>query len=79
MQSIFGNDTVWKQCSFNTWSNQHKLGGTPLEVTCLKSDINGIIKKWIYITTKAGNDYILIEKNYNGLQWQTGQVNIENK
>ena len=30
LKSIFGSDTVWKQCSFNTWSNQHKLGGTPL-------------------------------------------------
>ena len=27
LKGIFGNDTVWKQCSFNTWSNQHKLGG----------------------------------------------------
>ena len=28
LKSIFGDDTVWKQCSFNTWSNKHKLGGT---------------------------------------------------
>ena len=35
LQSIFGNDTVWKQCSFNTWSNKHKLSGTPLRLSLI--------------------------------------------
>ena len=35
LQNIFGSDTVWKQCSFNTWSNKHKLGGTPLRLSLI--------------------------------------------
>ena len=27
------NYPLWKQTSFNTFNGQHKLGGTPLEVT----------------------------------------------
>ena len=36
LKGIFGDDTVWKQCSFNTWSNQHKLGAHHLDLICLK-------------------------------------------
>ena len=29
LKSLYGNDTNWKQTSYNTDSNSHKLGGTP--------------------------------------------------
>jgi hypothetical protein len=28
-KSLYGQDTVWKKTSYNTWGGIHKLGGTP--------------------------------------------------
>jgi len=29
LKSLYGSDTNWKQTSYNTFRNEHKLGGTP--------------------------------------------------
>jgi hypothetical protein len=29
LKSLYGSDTNWKQCSYNTSHNMHRLGGTP--------------------------------------------------
>jgi len=66
LQNIFGSDTVWKQCSFNTWSNKHKLGGTPLRGNMPEIGYQYDVLRNAFIPTRPGNDYILIEKK---LQW----------
>ena len=66
LQGIFGSDTVWKQCSFNTWSNKHKLGGTPLRGNMPEIGYQWDVLRNAFIPPKPGNDYILIEKK---LQW----------
>ena len=66
LKSIFGDDTVWKQCSFNTWSNQHKLGGKPFRFNMPEIGYTYDSLRDGFIPPKPGNDYILIEKK---LQW----------
>ena len=66
MQNIFGSDTVWKQCSFNTWSNKHKLGGTPLRGNMPEIGYQWDVLRNAFIPPKPGSGYILIEKK---LQW----------
>ena len=66
LKGIFGNDTVWKQCSFNTWSNKHKLDGTPFRFNMPEIGYTYDSLRDGFIPPKPGNDYILIEKK---LQW----------
>ena len=66
LQGIFGSDTKWKQCSFNTWKNKHKLGGTPLRYNMAEIGYTYDSLRDGFIPPKPGNDYILIEKT---LQW----------
>ena len=66
LQNIFGSDTVWKQCSFNTWSNKHKLGGTPLRGNMPEIGYQWDVLRNAFIPPKPGSGYILIEKK---LQW----------
>ncbi len=66
LQNIFGSDTVWKQCSFNTWSNKHKLGGTPLRGNMPEIGYQWDVLRNAFLPQKPGSDYILIEKK---LQW----------
>ena len=66
LQGIFGSDTVWKQCSFNTWKNKHKLGGTPLRYNMAEIGYTYDSLRDAFIPPKPGNGYILIEKT---LQW----------
>ena len=66
LQGIFGSDTKWKQCSFNTWKNKHKLGGTPLRYNMAEIGYTYDSLRDAFIPPKPGNDYILIEKT---LQW----------
>ena len=62
LQGIFGSDTVWKQCSFNTWKNKHKLGGTPFRYYMPEIGYTYDSLRDAFISPKPGNDYILIEK-----------------
>jgi len=64
LQGIFGSDTIWKQCSFNTW--KHKLGGTPLRYNMAEIGYTYDSLRDAFIPPKPGNGYILIEKT---LQW----------
>ena len=66
LKGIFGSDTVWKQCSFNTWSNKHKLGGTPFRFNMPEIGYTYDSLRDGFIPPKPGNDYVLIEKR---LQW----------
>ena len=66
LQGIFGSDTIWKQCSFNTWKNKHKLGGTPLRYNMAEIGYTYDSLRDAFIPPKPGNGYILIEKT---LQW----------
>ena len=66
LQGIFGSDTVWKQCSFNTWKNKHKLDGTPLRYNMAEIGYTYDSLRDAFIPPKPGNGYILIEKT---LQW----------
>tara|TARA_Y100000389_G_C17464140_1_gene524130 strand:+ start:2615 stop:3016 length:402 start_codon:yes stop_codon:yes gene_type:complete len=72
LKGIFGSDTVWKQCSFNTWSNKHKLGGTPLRGNMPEIGYQWDVLRNAFIPPKPGNDYILIEKK---LQW-TSKIGV---
>ena len=66
LKSIFGSDTIWKQCSFNTWKNKHKLSGTPLRYNMAEIGYTYDSLRDAFIPPKPGNGYILIEKT---LQW----------
>ena len=66
LQGIFGSDTIWKQCSFNTWKNKHKLGGTPLRFNMAEIGYTYDSLRDAFIPPKPGNGYILIERT---LQW----------
>jgi hypothetical protein len=66
LKGIFGSDTIWKQCSFNTWSNKHKLSGTPFRFNMPEIGYTYDSLRDGFIPPKPGNDYILIEKK---LQW----------
>ena len=66
LKGIFGSDTIWKQCSFNTWKNKHKLGGTPLRYNMAEIGYIYDSLRDAFIPPKPGNGYILIEKT---LQW----------
>ena len=66
LKGIFGDDTVWKQCSYNTWSNKHKLGGTPFRFSMPEIGYTYDSLRDGFIPPKPGNDYILVEKK---LQW----------
>ena len=66
LKGIFGSDTVWKQCSFNTWSNKHKLGGTPFRFNMPEIGYTYDSLRDGFIPPKPGNGYVLIEKR---LQW----------
>ena len=66
LQGIFGSDTIWKQCSFNTWKNKHKLGGTPLRFNMAEIGYTYDSLRDAFIPPKPCNGYILIERT---LQW----------
>ena len=66
LKGIFGSDTIWKQCSFNTWKNKHKLGGTPLRYNMAEIGYTYDSLRDAFIPPKPGNGYILIEKTF---QW----------
>ena len=66
LKDIFGSDTVWKQCSYNTWSNQHKDSGTPFRFNMPEIGYTYDSLRDGFIPPKPGNDYILIERK---LQW----------
>ena len=66
LKGIFGSNTVWKQCSFNTWSNKHKLGGTPFRFNMPEIGYTYDSLRDGFIPPKPGNGYVLIEKR---LQW----------
>ena len=66
LKGIFGSDTIWKQCSYNTWANKHKLGGTPFRFNMPEIGYTYDSLRDGFIPPKPGNDYILIEKK---LQW----------
>ena len=72
LKGIFGDDTVWKQCSFNTWSNQHKLGGKPFRFNMPEIGYTYDSLRDGFIPPKPGSDYVLIEKK---LQW-TSMMNF---
>ena len=71
LKGIFGSDTIWKQCSYNTWANKHKLGGTPFRYNMPEIGYTYDSLRDGFIPPKPGNDYILIEKK---LQW-TSKMN----
>ena len=66
LQGIFGSDTVWKQCSFNTCKNKHKLGGTPLRYNMAEIGYRYDSLRDAFIPPKPGNGYVLVERT---LQW----------
>ena len=61
LQDIFGNDTVWKQCSFNTWSNKHKLGGTPFRGNMPEIGYQWDVLRNAFIPPKPYNSWVLNE------------------
>ena len=66
LQSIFGSDTTWVQCSFNTWANKHNLGGTPFRYNMAEIGYTYDSLRNAFIPPKPGDGYILIERT---LQW----------
>ena len=55
LKSLYGSNTIWKQTSYNTHGNTHKLGGTPFRGNY--ATING--------TYDPINDVFLYAQPYN--------------
>ena len=63
LKRYFRDDTVQKQCSFNTNSNQHKLG-VPFRFNMPEIAYTyDLLRDDLF--HPAYNDYVLIEKIYN--------------
>ncbi len=55
LNNMYGTSDTWKQTSYNTFGNQHKLGGTPF-----RKNFAGI-----GFTYDASNDAFIAPKPYN--------------
>ena len=70
LKGIFGEDTIWKQCSFNTHGNKHSGGKTPFR--CNMAEVGGVYKDYIsfkyskstegFVPPKPKGNYILIHR-----------------
>ena len=55
LNNMYGTSDTWKQTSYNTFGNQHKLGGTPF-----RKNFAGV-----GFTYDASNDAFIAPKPYN--------------
>ena len=55
LNNLYGTSDTWKQTSYNTYGNQHKLGGTPF-----RKNFAGV-----GFTYDASNDAFIAPKPYN--------------
>ena len=67
LKGIFGSDTIWKQCSFNTWKNKHKLGGTPLRYNMAEIGYTYDSLRDAFIPPKPYASWVLVEDT---CQWK---------
>lgn len=70
LKGIFGQDTIWKQCSFNTHANKHSGGKTPFRYNM--AEVGGTYQEYVsyrytksidgFIPKKPSGNYILIKR-----------------
>jgi hypothetical protein len=60
-KSLFGQNTNWKQSSYNTFKNEHKLGGTPFRKNHASVGYTYDEGKNAFIPPKIFNSWILDE------------------
>ena len=67
-KSLYGQDTNWKQTSYNTFEGIHKLGGTPFRKNYAGIGCTYDETKDAFIPPKPFNSWIL---NENTCQWES--------
>jgi len=68
LKGIFGKNTIWKQSSYNTFSNTHKLGGTPFRKNHAGVGFIYDINRDAFIAPKPFDSWIL---NENTCIWES--------
>jgi hypothetical protein len=64
-KSLFGQETNWKQTSYNTYGGVHKLGGTPFRKNFAGISFNYDEQRNAFIPPKPYNSWILNEETCN--------------
>jgi hypothetical protein len=64
-KSLFGQETNWKQTSYNTYGGVHKLGGTPFRKNFAGINFNYDEQRNAFIPPKPYNSWILNEETCN--------------
>jgi hypothetical protein len=79
-KSLFGQDTNWKQTSYNTIAGIHKLGGNPFRKNHASIGYTYDENRDAFIPLKPFNSWLLDEETF---QWKSPIpypiTNIENK
>ena len=75
LKSIFGQDTIWKRTSYNTYGGVHSKGGTPFRKNY--AVIGGIYdeQRDVFISKKPYNSWIL---NEDTCLWNAPMAKPEN-
>ena len=61
LKTLFGQDTVWKQASYNTTKGVHRLGGTPFRKNFASPDFTYDAAKDAFIPPKKHPSWVLDE------------------
>lgn len=79
--AIFGSDTTWKQTSYNTQSNTHRLSGTPFRKNYAGIGYTYDASRDAFIPPKLDTPFVFDESTYNyvpptsppqkGMVWST--------
>lgn len=75
-KSLFGQDTNWKQTSYNTQGGIHKLGGTPFRKNHAGIGFTYDQNRDAFIPPKPYNSWLL---NEDTCQWQSPVTYPEDK
>jgi hypothetical protein len=68
LKETFGKNTIWKQTSYNTFANTHKLGGTPFRKNHAGVGFIYDINRDAFIAPKPFDSWIL---NENTCIWES--------
>ena len=60
-KSLYGQNTIWKKTSYNTWGGIHKLGGTPLRKNFAGEGSTYDETRDAFIPPKPYNSWVLNE------------------
>ncbi len=68
LKGLYGEDTIWKQTSYNTVANTHRLGGTPFRKNFAGTGFTYDESRDAFIPIKPFASWVL---NEDTCQWET--------